>query len=540
MPGMSGSAETRALHFGVSVALSAGGYAGSSLFLEKPWQRALAGSLFSLSVGAGKEGFDAVTGGDPSFKDFAWDAAGTLVGAGIAFSVDVAWLGEYRDGRGLDVGIIGAGFAGTATALFLARAGHRVTLYEEAPSPSAIGAGILIQPTGQRVLGELGLLEKAVACGSKVEKLLCLTSQGKAVLDLTYDDFEPGWFGLGMHRGALFELLFDAALGAGVDVRSGCSVPKLDHAHGRVSPLTSSGARLGEHELVVVADGARSELREARDTKRARPYPWGALWFVARDPGRVFTGCLHQITDSTTALLGFLPSGTGPSAVRGPDLVSIFWSVRTRELGQKLASLDDWKRAVTRLEPRAEAVLDQIRDPEQLLPASYLDVVMSRWHSERVVVIGDAGHAMSPQLGQGTNLALEDARVLAACLESPLPLDEQLATLRAVASGTCATTSSPLRWLTPFFQSRHHPLGELRDFAMGSVCRFPRPARSCSRRSRGSGSGCWVETSSSARSARTSAPNRPRRRHLRRPRERSWRTRRRSPGRSRTRYRSPG
>jgi putative lipoprotein len=84
----------KALHFGVSVALSAGGYAGSSLFLEKPWQRALAGSLFSLSVGAGKEGLDALTGGDPSFKDFAWDAAGTLVGAGVAFSVDVAWLAE--------------------------------------------------------------------------------------------------------------------------------------------------------------------------------------------------------------------------------------------------------------------------------------------------------------------------------------------------------------------------------------------------------------------------------------------------------------
>ena len=375
--------------------------------------------------------------------------------------------------RRLDVGIIGAGFAGTATALFLARAGHRVTLYEEAPSPSAIGAGILIQPTGQRVLAELGLLEKAVTCGSKVEKLVCLTSRGKPVLDLTYDDFEPGWFGLGMHRGALFELLFDAALAAGVEVRSGCSVPKLDHAHGRVSPLTSSGERLGEHELVVVADGARSELREARDTERARPYPWGALWFVARDPGRVFAGCLHQITDSTTALLGFLPSGTGPSAVRGPDLVSIFWSVRTRELGQKLTSLDDWKRVVTRLEPRAEAVLDQIRDPAQLLPASYLDVVMSKWHSERVVVIGDAGHAMSPQLGQGTNLALEDARLLAACLESPLPLGEQLASYTRRRKRHVRYYQFASRWLTPFFQSRHHPLGDLRDFAMGAVCRFP-------------------------------------------------------------------
>jgi putative lipoprotein len=82
----------KALHFGVSVAISAGAYAGSSLIFEKPWERALAASLFSLGVGAGKEGFDALSGGDASFKDFAWDAAGTLVGTSIAFSIDVTWL----------------------------------------------------------------------------------------------------------------------------------------------------------------------------------------------------------------------------------------------------------------------------------------------------------------------------------------------------------------------------------------------------------------------------------------------------------------
>jgi 2-polyprenyl-6-methoxyphenol hydroxylase-like FAD-dependent oxidoreductase len=381
--------------------------------------------------------------------------------------------GEAENEHSLDVGIIGAGFAGTAAALYLARQGHRVCLYEEASSPAAIGAGILIQPTGQRALRELGLLDAAVACGSKIEKLVCLTSHGEPVLDLAYDDFEPGWFGLGMHRGALFELLFEAALRAGVEVQSGCSVSKLERGRDRVSPLTSSGARLGSHELVIIADGARSELRDPADIERVRPYPWGALWFVARDPERVFSGSLHQVTDSTTALLGFLPSGTGPRSARGPDLVSVFWSLRTRELGERLVSLSDWKRAVSRLEPRAEAVLDQIRDVEQLLPASYLDVVMSKWHSERVVVIGDAAHAMSPQLGQGTNLALEDARVLARCLTNSGPLARRLASYTRARRRHVRYYQFASRWLTPFFQSSHHPLGALRDLTMGATCRFP-------------------------------------------------------------------
>ncbi len=122
-------------------------------------------------------------------------------------------------------------------------------------------------------------------------------------------------------------------------------------------------------------------------------------------------------------------------------------------------------------------MLDQIHHADQLLPASYLDVVMSKWHSERVVVIGDAAHAMSPQLGQGTNLALEDARVLACCLEAPGTLEQQLESYTRRRRRHVRYYQFASRWLTPFFQSRHHPLGSLRDFAMGATCRFS-PTRS--------------------------------------------------------------
>ena len=60
--------------------------------------------------------------------------------------------------RALDVGIIGGGTAGSAAAVFLARAGHRVTLYERVPEPRPVGAGITIQPTGLHVLCRLGAL----------------------------------------------------------------------------------------------------------------------------------------------------------------------------------------------------------------------------------------------------------------------------------------------------------------------------------------------------------------------------------------------
>jgi putative lipoprotein len=80
----------KALHFGVSVGLAGGGYALSALVLERPWQRAVAGAGFSLTLGAGKELYDLSGHGDPSWKDFTWDVAGTAVGIGIALLVDAA------------------------------------------------------------------------------------------------------------------------------------------------------------------------------------------------------------------------------------------------------------------------------------------------------------------------------------------------------------------------------------------------------------------------------------------------------------------
>jgi putative lipoprotein len=78
----------KALHFGASAGLAAGGYAASTLVLEQPWQRASAGAGFALVLGGAKEGYDALGHGDASEKDFAWDVAGALVGAGLALVVD--------------------------------------------------------------------------------------------------------------------------------------------------------------------------------------------------------------------------------------------------------------------------------------------------------------------------------------------------------------------------------------------------------------------------------------------------------------------
>jgi putative lipoprotein len=78
----------KALHFGVSAGLAAGGYAALSPLLESRSERALGGAAFSLTLGAGKELWDLAGHGDPSWRDFTWDVLGSAVGVALALGVD--------------------------------------------------------------------------------------------------------------------------------------------------------------------------------------------------------------------------------------------------------------------------------------------------------------------------------------------------------------------------------------------------------------------------------------------------------------------
>src|SRR5688500_3271156 len=111
----------------------------------------------------------------------------------------------------LRVGVIGCGTAGAAAAILLARAGCTVTVLERVAEPGPVGAGIMIQPTGQAVLAQLGLLDDIVARGARIDRLWFRTHTGRTLVDLRYAAVNRAWFGIGLHRGVLFEALYAAA-----------------------------------------------------------------------------------------------------------------------------------------------------------------------------------------------------------------------------------------------------------------------------------------------------------------------------------------
>lgn len=382
--------------------------------------------------------------------------------------------------RSLDVAVIGCGTAGPAAAIFLARQGHRVTVYERVAELGPVGAGITLQPTGLAVLERLGLAAPILARGARIDRLSCVDARGRTVVDLRYATLDERLFGVGLHRGVLFESLYEAVRAEpGVTVRIGVDCVNLTprrRGHGR-SIVTRAGERLGAHDLVVVADGARSSFRD--DTalrKRVRRYPWGALWFVHEDDELGGGSTLLQSVDGTRTLVGLLPTGRLTEA--GRPMVSLFFSIAERELAAwRERPIDRWKAAVRRVCPRAEPVLDAVTDAGDLLFSAYHDVVMDRWATRDVVYLGDAAHATSPQLGQGANLALYDAMVLADAIASePSVLACALDAYCRARRDHLAYYQWATRWLTPFFQSDHTWLGPLRDVAMPLATLVP-PAR---------------------------------------------------------------
>ncbi|HEX6831966.1 MAG TPA: NAD(P)/FAD-dependent oxidoreductase [Rudaea sp.] len=373
---------------------------------------------------------------------------------------------------GLDIAIVGYGTAGQAAAVFLARAGHRVHVFERAPVLGPVGAGILLQPTGQAVLAELRLFDRALANGAPVDRLVGHNLAGRCVMDMRYAGLHTDWFGLGLQRGTLFELL-RAALPGDVAVETGCEIAALDCDAGML--VDRAGRRHGPFDLIVAADGAASALRRGHASRHIdRPYPWGALWCLCPDPQRRFGRELRQRYDRARRMAGVLPVGHLPGEDDSAHRVSFFWSL-------PLADVDAWQRRgiaawqdeVRAYWPEAADLLAHIERPEQLARASYRDVILPQPQRGRTVWIGDAAHAMSPQLGQGANLALMDAHALAVAVEAARTVPEALAAYARQRRDHVKIYQFVSRWLTPVFQSHRDGAAWLRDVALAPLGRLP-------------------------------------------------------------------
>ena len=303
------------------------------------------------------------------------------------------------------IGIVGAGTAGLATAIAFARSGHRVQVFEKHPALATFGAGLLIQPQGVRALSELGVRDEFESASVPIDRLLGKNHRDWRLVDVAY----PTHHAHAVSRAALANLLLRAAQAAGVDVQFNVNVERVE-TDGNLGCICTAADRK-TFDMVVIADGASSVLpAQAGLAVPSTLYKWGALWAmfdVDHWPGERM---LQQRFRTTRQMFGLMPTERCGDKLR----LSLFWSLQRQAYQDwKASSLEAWKDELLGLWPESAPVVNQIHSHDQLTFATYHHAWPRRLANPPICIVGDAAHAMSPQLGLGATLAVQDGLLLA-------------------------------------------------------------------------------------------------------------------------------
>ena len=365
--------------------------------------------------------------------------------------------------------MVGAGPAGLAAALMLARQGRDVVVFERFEQAGPVGAGFMLQPTGLAVLDALGLTPAVEAMAQPIDHIFGREARrGRIVLDVRYDDLHRPRPALGVHRAALFDVLHRACVEAGVRFETGREMVAAEA--GRLSD--GRGVASPAFDLVIDASGARSRIA-ATLGPGPRPLAWGALWATVPWPGPPFDErALQQVYRGASKMVGVLPVGARPD--RPDRLATFFWSLRADDHARWLgAGLEPWKAEVRTLWPETAGLLETLTDPDQLTLARYGHHTLVRPVADRLAVIGDAAHSTSPQLGQGVNMGLLDAFALTRALAAHTDLGEALSAYAAARRWHVRLYQALSMGFTPFYQADGRVLPWIRDHVLGKVARLP-------------------------------------------------------------------
>ncbi len=325
--------------------------------------------------------------------------------------------------NGLKFCVVGGGIGGLAAALALRQRGAQVTVLEQTPALTEVGAGLQISANGMCVLRALGVAgDRPKAAQFSRGTVLRDYRNGRVISRIPAPAAGPTFY---YHRADLLELLRQASEEAGVDIRLGARVQTVRKHPSEAEIVLDDGERLGA-ECVIAADGGRSTLRPILNGPEAPAFT-------------------HQIAWRATVPWEDRVERPQASLTMGPGRHVVTYPLRDQHLMNVVAieERSDWQQEGWRVEGDPNELRARFADfggpvrdiltkvEETHLWALFLRPVAERWQNGRLVLLGDAAHPTLPFMAQGACLALEDAWVLARSFDSQSGVRQALAAYKA-------------------------------------------------------------------------------------------------------------
>jgi 6-hydroxynicotinate 3-monooxygenase len=314
------------------------------------------------------------------------------------------------------IAIIGAGLGGATAAILLERASFNVKVYEQAPKFTRIGAGINLGPNVARILRRLGIATELERVGLLPQTRHSRDGYSGAITHDVAVASYPEIYGaplLIMHRGDLQEGLVGAVKPGTIEM--GKRLIDLRETSGALQ-LTFADGTTTEADIVIGADGINSKVREILLGHEPPTYTGSVAYraiFPASLLGDLKIADLTKWWGEDRHILAYYLSAARDEFYFVTDVPEGDWgSTNFTPMPAELGSL---RKAFSGFHSDVQCIIDAC--PEATRWPIFEREPKELWSRGNIVLLGDACHPMKPHMGQGAAMAIEDAVMLARCIE---------------------------------------------------------------------------------------------------------------------------